>query len=75
VSAYERLRVQLVQHRRHIGMTQAKVADAMGTTQSAVSDLERGRTKDPCMATLAKWAYALELELIVEVRNQEKGAA
>jgi len=75
VNAYEQLRAALVARRKELKLTQAAVGRAMGTTQSAVSDLERGRTKDPCIATLGKWAFALELELIIDIRVTERGAA
>lgn len=69
--AYARLRTRLIHRRRKLKLTQKRVAAAMGTTQSAVSDLETGRTKDPCMSTLAKWAYALDMELLVDVRRPD----
>lgn len=43
--------------RRAAGLTQKDVAEAMGTTQSAISDLERGDT-DPQLSTLQRYARA-----------------
>ncbi len=52
--------------RTELGLTQASVAAAMGTTQSAVSDLEAGGT-DARLSTLQRYARALELRLTVTV--------
>lgn len=50
--------------RSELGLTQASVAHTMGTTQSAVSDLEAGGT-DPRLSTLQRYARALGLRLAV----------
>jgi predicted XRE-type DNA-binding protein len=50
------------------GLTQASVAHAMGTTQSAVSDLEAGGT-DARLSTLQRYARALGLRLTVGVTD------
>jgi DNA-binding XRE family transcriptional regulator len=57
---------ELIDHRRRIGASQAAVADRMGTTQSAVSELEGGAT-DPRLSTLQRYARALGLRLNIGV--------
>ena len=58
------------------GITQAEVAQRIGTTQSAVARLESGRGKhSPSLATLQKYAHALgcrlELRLVKETQKPE----
>ena len=55
-----------VRLRKESGKTQAVVARAMGTTQSAVSDLEAGAT-DPQLSTLQRYARAFGSRLEVTV--------
>ncbi|WP_276907289.1 helix-turn-helix domain-containing protein [Corynebacterium riegelii] len=50
--------------RKQAGMSQRDVAEAMGTTQSAISDLERGET-DPQLSTLQRYARATGAHLKV----------
>jgi transcriptional regulator with XRE-family HTH domain len=50
------------------GISQAEVASAMGTTQSAVSDLERGAT-DPRLSTLQRYARAVGCVLHIGIRS------
>lgn len=52
----------LVRERHRIGLSQADVAGRMGTTQSAVSDLERSGA-DPRVSTLMRYARALGIPL------------
>jgi len=54
--------------RKETGLTQADVARAMGTTQSAVSDLEAGAT-DPRLGTLQRYARAVGARLDVALRQ------
>lgn len=50
------------------GLTQAQVAEKIGTTQSAVARLESGRGKhSPSLATLSKYAEALGCRLEVRL--------
>jgi transcriptional regulator with XRE-family HTH domain len=53
------------------GLTQAQVAEKIGTTQSAVARMESGKGKhSPSLATLTKYAQALGCRLEVRlVRN------
>ena len=53
------------------GLTQAQVAEKIGTTQSAVARMESGRGKhSPSLATLSKYAEALGCKLEVQARSQ-----
>ena len=52
------LRATLVAQRKTSGLTQKDIATAMETTQSAVSDFERGST-DPHLSTLQRYARAV----------------
>ncbi|MDD2852107.1 MAG: helix-turn-helix transcriptional regulator [Desulfuromonadaceae bacterium] len=69
---------EFLKARAAAGVTQAEVAERIGTTQSAVARLESGRGKhSPSIATLEKYAHALgcrlELRLVSEMvsRNTE----
>ena len=58
-------------------ITQAEVAERIGTTQSAVARLESGRGKhSPSLATLQKYAralgYRLELRLVKEAIKADR---
>ena len=62
---------EFLKARTSAGITQAEVAERIGTTQSAVARLESGKGKhSPSLATLQKYAHALgyrlELRLIDE---------
>lgn len=59
----ERVRTE----REAAGLTQAELADAIGTSQPAIARLEAGGV-NPSLDTLARVAQALGLELIVEFR-------
>jgi len=59
---------QMVGHRQS-SLTQKQVADRMGTTQSAISDLEGG-TSDPRLSTLFRYARALDLRLRMRVARE-----
>lgn len=50
------------------GLTQAQVAEKIGTTQSAVARMESGSGKhSPSLATLTKYADALDCKLEVRL--------
>jgi transcriptional regulator with XRE-family HTH domain len=71
------IRRSLCARRTALGLSQAELARLMGTTQSAVSDLENGRCA-PRIETLARWAEALGLRARVSIDfewNVRKGAA
>ena len=63
---------EFLKARAAAGVTQAEVAERIGTTQSAVARLESGGGKhSPSIATLQKYAHALgcrlELRLVSEI--------
>lgn len=67
---------EFLKARAAAGITQAEVAERIGTTQSAIARLESGSGKhSPSLATLQKYAHALgcrlELRLIKESRNAD----
>ena len=58
---------ELVHHlRAEAGLTQAELAERMGTTQSAIARMEGGGTR-PTLETLEKLAGAVGQELVVGV--------
>ena len=66
---------EFLKARAAAGVTQAEVAERIGTTQSAVARLESGRGKhSPSLSTLQKYAHALgcrlELRLVAESQNE-----
>jgi transcriptional regulator with XRE-family HTH domain len=64
---------QFLKARSERGLTQAQVAEKIGTTQSAVARMESGRGKhSPSLATLSRYAEALGCKL--EVRLVRKRA-
>jgi transcriptional regulator with XRE-family HTH domain len=65
---------EFLKARAAAGVSQAEIAERMGTTQSAVARLESGRGKhSPSLATLRKYAralgYRVDLRLIKEKEN------
>lgn len=60
--------------RERMGMTQAKLAARIGSTQPAVARLEAGGVR-PSLDTLRRIAEALELELVVELRPARRVSA
>jgi transcriptional regulator with XRE-family HTH domain len=67
---------EFLKARAAAGMSQAEIAERMGTTQSAVARLESGRGKhSPSLATLRKYAralgYRVDLRLVKEKDNAE----
>ena len=65
---------EFLKARAAAGISQAEIAERMGTTQSAVARLESGRGKhSPSLATLRKYARALgcriDLRLVRETEN------
>lgn len=61
---------ELVVIRKANGMTQEQVADAMQTTQSAVSDIE-SRANDPRLSTLQRYASAIDCRLQIRLVPDE----
>jgi len=67
---------EFLKARAAAGVTQAEVAERIGTTQSAIARLESGKGKhSPSLATLQKYAHALgcrlELRLFKEMKVQK----
>ncbi|MFZ3208155.1 MAG: helix-turn-helix transcriptional regulator [Geobacteraceae bacterium] len=61
---------EFLKARAAAGVTQAEVAERIGTTQSAVARLESGRGKhSPSIATLEKYAHALGCRLELRLVN------
>ena len=59
---------EFLKARSEQGLTQAQVAEKIGTTQSAVARMESGRGKhSPSFATLSKYAEALGCRLEVRL--------
>jgi DNA-binding XRE family transcriptional regulator len=55
------------------GITQAEVAERIGTTQSAIARLESGGGKhSPSLATLQKYAHALGCRLELRLINESR---
>jgi len=66
---------EFLKARAALGITQAEIAERVGTTQSAIARLESGSGKhSPSLATLQKYAHALgcrlELRLVKERSNR-----
>jgi transcriptional regulator with XRE-family HTH domain len=69
---------EFLKARATAGVTQAEVAERIGTTQSAIARLESGKGKhSPSLSTLQKYAHALgcrlELRLVNEVKTPKAG--
>ncbi len=67
---------EFLKARAAAGVSQAEIAERMGTTQSAVARLESGRGKhSPSLATLRKYAralgYRVHLRLIKETDSSK----
>jgi len=62
---------EFLKARSSADITQAEVADRIGTTQSAVARLESGKGKhSPSLATLQKYAHALGCRLELRLINE-----
>ena len=69
---------QFLRARAAAGLTQAQVAERIGTTQSAIARLESGAGRhQPSLGTLRKYAQALgcrlELRLVKEAVRRKQG--
>ena len=64
---------QLIEARTRAGLTQAEVADRMGTSQSTVARLESGSAK-PSLSTLRRFATATgaQVRITLEARPVSK---
>lgn len=62
---------EFLKARNEKGLTQAQVAEKIGTTQSAVARMESGRGKhSPSIATLSRYAEALDCKLEIRLVRQ-----
>ena len=62
---------EFLKARAAAGITQAEIAERIGTTQSAVARLESGSGKhSPSLATLQKYAHALGCRLELRLVNE-----
>lgn len=59
---------ELVAARARAGLTQAEVAERMGTTQSVVARLEGGR-RQPSMRTVQRYAQAIGCRAVVRLEH------
>jgi transcriptional regulator with XRE-family HTH domain len=66
---------EFLKARAAAGMSQAEIADRMGTTQSAVARLESARGKhSPSLATLRKYARALGYRVDLRLVKEKESA-
>ncbi|WP_370645852.1 helix-turn-helix domain-containing protein [Corynebacterium sp. ACRQP] len=70
-SARSALAERLRQIRKSSGQTQRQVASVMGTTQSAISDLERGES-DPQLSTVQRYARAVGAKVHFTVDSPDR---
>jgi ribosome-binding protein aMBF1 (putative translation factor) len=62
----------IIKARETAGLTQAELAERIGTKQPALSRLERGGFRTATVETLNKIARALDAELIIRFQPMEK---
>ena len=63
---------QVADRRKERGLSQADLAELVGTTQSAIARLERGG-RPPRIDTLLRIANALDADLHIELLDREPG--
>ena len=77
---YERLKpryeviAKLIRARNELNLTQAQLAERMGTTQNAISRLESGES-NPRLDTLVRAAHALGRDLTIEFAEAGSGSS
>jgi predicted transcriptional regulator len=59
---------ELIAARARAGLSQAEVAQRMGTTQSVVARLESGK-RPPSLRTVQRYAQALGARAVVRIEN------
>ena len=74
-AAYEALEpvFQLIRRRIDQGLTQAELAEKVGTTQSSIARLESG-THEPSIKMLKRVAEALGCKVVIQIVDQEEAA-
>jgi len=60
---------RITQHRHEAKLTQSDVAERMGTTQSAISEIEGGAS-DPRLSTLFRYCRAVDLRMQLRLSGQ-----
>ena len=70
---YEKETIQeiLTRLRKDLGMSQTTLGKKLGVTHAAISDMERQIT-NVNLATLEKWANALDKDIEVGLKNQQQ---
>jgi transcriptional regulator with XRE-family HTH domain len=63
---------QVADRRKERGLSQADLAELVGTTQSAIARLESGG-RPPRIDTLLRIANALDADLHIELLDRERG--
>ncbi|MEO8289647.1 MAG: helix-turn-helix transcriptional regulator [Gaiellaceae bacterium] len=69
---FGQIAAQVADRRKELGLSQAELADLVGTTQSAIARLESGG-RPPRIDTLLRIANALDCDLHVELRERADG--
>lgn len=64
------LRLELAEMRKNKNLTQAKVAERSGLSKSTISNIECGEEKGVTLASIMKYARAVECSIFV--KNKEK---
>ena len=62
----------IIERRNQLQISQAQLAEIVGTKQPAISRLENG-AYNTTLSTLFKVAHALDLDISLEVRNGNRG--
>lgn len=65
----------MIKAREQAGITQAELAERIGTKQPALSRLERGGFKKATVETLKKIADALDARLVIKLQHKKTGSA
>lgn len=68
----DRIAVELNYYREKAGITQSQLAQSVGTSQSAIARLESPDYKGYSLRMLRKIAEALDLELVITLRERNK---
>lgn len=66
---------QLKRQREKLGVTLTELAKQSGIDLGALSRLENGKKGNLTIATMARWASALELDLVISFRSKKRRKA
>lgn len=64
------LRTELAEARKSKHLTQAQVAERSGLSRSTVSNIESGEEKGVTLASIMKYARAIECSIFVKSRGE-----